>query len=320
MSLDQTTAALLQRMSQMGTPQLHELPVEQARIAIKGMGDAAGIAKVDVRRSLDQHIPGPGGEIPVRTYWPRVGTKGELLPVLILFHGGGWMLGDIESHDTIARYLCLHGDVVVVSVDYRLAPENRFPAGVEDCYAAVEWVAKNAAAIGVDAERIALTGDSAGGNLAIVMSLLARARGGPAIAFQIPVYPCVDCRESADYSSRGKFGRGEYFLSAAGIEWVNANYFSAAGEAEDFRASPIVAADLSGLPPALLITAGYDPLCDEGALYAERLREAGVPVEYRCYAGTIHGFLSFAGVLEAGRDALDLIADRLRSGFGPRIG
>jgi acetyl esterase len=208
---------------------------------------------------------------------------------------------------------------VVVSVDYRLAPENRFPAGVEDSYAALEWVAANAAALGIDARRIALTGDSAGGNLTIVMVLLARARSGPAIAFQIPVYPCVDCRESAAYPSRQKFGGGEYFLTSADIAWISQQYFTAVDEANDFRASPVVMEDLSGLPPALLITAGYDPLCDEGALYARRLSAAGVPVEYHCYAGTIHGFLSFAGVLDAGRHALDLIADRLRVNFGPRV-
>ena len=319
MSLDRTTEALLKRMSEMGGPALCELPVEQARIALKGLSDATGIARTDIHSSLDQNIPGPNGEIPLRIYRPRARTEGELLPVLILFHGGGWILGDIESHDTIARYLCRRGEVVVVSVDYRLAPENKFPAGVEDCYAALVWFAENAAAIGIDDRRIALTGDSAGGNLTIVMSLLARMRKGPDIAFQIPVYPCVDCRGSADYSSRRKFGNGEYFLSSADIEWVSRNYLATTDEAEDFRASPMVATDLSGLPPALLITAGYDPLCDEGAVFADRLREAGVPVEYHCYAGTIHGFLSFAGVLDAGRDALDLIADRLRVGFGPKV-
>jgi acetyl esterase len=318
-SLDLTTAALLKRMSGEGGPALHELPVEQARTVLKALSDATGIAKADVHSSLDQQIPGPNGEIPIRIYWPRTSTEGGLLPALILYHGGGWILGDIESHDAIARYLCRQGDVVVVSVDYRLAPENKFPAGVEDCYAALEWVAENAAKIGIDARRIALTGDSAGGNLTIVMSLLARARSGPDIAFQIPVYPCVDCRESADYSSRKKFGNGEYFLTSADIAWINGKYFSTADEAKDFRASPIVTKDLSGLPPALLITAGCDPLCDEGALYARRLSAAGVPVEYRCYSGTIHGFLSFAGVLDAGREALDLIADRLRVNFGPRV-
>jgi acetyl esterase len=318
-SLDPSTAALLKQMSGEDGPALHELPVEQARTVLKALSDATGIAKTDVHSSLDRQIPGPNGEIPIRIYWPRAWTEDGLSPALILYHGGGWILGDIESHDAIARYLCWQGDVVVVSVDYRLAPENKFPAGVEDCYAALEWVAENAATIGIDARRIALTGDSAGGNLTIVMSLLARARNGPDIAFQIPVYPCVDCRQSADYSSRKKFGNGEYFLSSADIEWVNRNYFTAADDADDFRASPIVATDLSGLPPALLITAGYDPLCDEGALYARRLSEAGVPVEYRCYTGTIHGFLSFAGVLDAGREALELIAERLHANFGPEV-
>jgi acetyl esterase len=319
MTLDLTTEALLKQMAEAGGPALHELPVEQARAVLRDLGDATGIATTDIHSSLDRKIPGSNGEIPVRIYWPRSRATDELLPVLILYHGGGWILGDIDTHDTIARYLCRQGEVVVVSVDYRLAPENKFPAGVEDCYAALEWVAENAAAIGIDATQIALTGDSAGGNLTVVMSLLARARNGPDIAFQIPVYPCVDCRESADYSSRKKFGKGEYFLTSADIEWVNKNYLTTAGEAEDFRASPIVARELAGLPPALLITAGYDPLCDEGALYARRLSEAGVPVEYRCFTGTIHGFLSFAGVLDAGRDALDLIADRLRVDFGPQV-
>jgi acetyl esterase len=155
MSLDLSTAALLQQMSATGGPPLHELPVEQARAVLKGLSLATGIARADVHSSLDRNIPGPNGEIPVRIYWPRARTEGESLPALILYHGGGWILGDIESHDAIARYLCRQGEVVVVSVDYRLAPENKFPAGVEDSYAALEWVAANAAAIGIDAGRIA---------------------------------------------------------------------------------------------------------------------------------------------------------------------
>jgi len=319
MTLDPGTQALLKQMAEAGGPALCELPVEQARIVIKGLSGPTGIATTEIGSSLDRKIPGPNGEIPIRIYRPGAGKDTESCPALILYHGGGFMLGDIDSHDDIARFLCRQGGVVVVSVDYRLAPENRFPAGVEDCYTALEWVAENAAALGIDAGRIALTGDSAGGNLTIVISLLARDRHGPEVAFQIPLYPSVDCRESADYVSRKKFGGGEYFLSSADIAWVNKNYFTSVDEAEDYRASPIVVKELAGLPPALVITAGHDPLCDEGALYARRLMDAGVPVEYHCYAGTIHGFVSFAGVLQAGRDALDLIADRLRAGFRPQV-
>jgi acetyl esterase len=319
MTLDPSTEALLQGMAEAGGPALHELPVDLARAAIKELSAKTGIAAADVHQVEDRGIPGPNGVIPIRIYRPGARTADPSLPALILYHGGGWILGDIESHDSIARYLCRHGAVVVVNVEYRLAPEHKFPAGVEDCYAVLEWVAGNAGELGIDPGRIALTGDSAGGNLTVVASLLARERNGPAVAFQIPAYPCVDCREQAGYPSRGKFGGGEYFLSSDDITWVNRNYFTTSRDAEDVRASPILIGDLAGLPPALVITAGYDPLCDEGEHYARRLRAAGVPVEYQCYTGTIHGFLSFAGVLKAGRDALDLVAARLRTGFGPQV-
>ena len=202
----------------------------------------------------------------------------------------------------------------MVAVDYRLAPEHRFPVAVEDSYAALTWVADHAAEIGGDAARLAVTGDSAGGNLATVMCLLSRARGGPRITYQALVYPVTDFRVLGGYRSHTEFGSGEYFLSTKDMDWFRSLYFGdVENEVVDPQASPIAEPDLTGLPPPLVVTVGCDPLRDEGRAYADRLAAAGVPVEYRCWEGTIHACASFAGAIPAGLDILDFVGARLRA-------
>ena len=209
---------------------------------------------------------------------------------------------------TCVDYFANEADVIVVAVDYRLAPEHRFPAGIDDCIAATEWVHANAAGIGADGTKLAVTGDSAGGNMAAVVAQQLREK----VRFQLLIYPGTDFSD-ADYPSRELFGGGEYFLSSEDMVWFGGHLFGENNLAGDVKASPMAANDLSGLPPALTITAGFDPLRDEGKAYADALKAAGVASEYKCYDGTIHGFVSFPGALEAGADGLRFMAERLKS-------
>jgi len=234
----------------------------------------------------------------------------------VYFHGGGFVLCDLDTHDAIARALCRGADAIVMNVDYRLAPEHKFPAAVEDAYGATAWVADHAREIGGDARRIAVCGDSAGGNLATVVCALAKNNGRPAIAYQALLYPVTDMSGSIPFDSRREFGGGDYFLSNDGMAWFNEQYFSEpARDARDLRASPLLSQDLRGLPPALVITAGCDPLRDEGRQYADRLRAAGVPVDYHCFETTIHAFMSFAAALPVAAEALSFVSGKLHERF-----
>ena len=228
------------------------------------------------------------------------------------FHGGGFVAGSLDTHAATARYLCQNANVIVVAVGYRKAPEHRFPAAVDDALAATTWAAAHTGEFGGDAARLAVAGDSAGGNLAAVVCQLAKERGGPRIAFQALFYPLVDFT-LANSPSRSQFGGGDFFLSNREMEWFRDLYLTSASEAQDPRVSPVLAADVTGLPPALIVAAGCDLLRDEGQAYADRLRQAGVPAEYRCFEGTIHAFMSFCGAIPLGREALALVASRLRT-------
>jgi acetyl esterase len=305
--LDASTAALLKNIADQNGPALHELPPETCREVFGGLVKALQGETLPIHATQDIEIPGPGGAIPARVYTPR-DIGGEKLPVLVLYHGGGWVIGDIESHDNMSRYFANNADVIVVNVGYRLAPEHKFPAGHDDCIAAAEWVHANAESIGGDASKIAVTGDSAGGNMAAVVAQAAKGK----IAFQLLIYPVTDL-SSDHYPSRAKFGGGDYFLSAADMAYFGDLTLTDAKDALDPKMSPMLTEDLSGLAPALTVTAGFDMLCDEGAAYAERLRDAGVPSEYKCYEGTIHGFTSFPGALAAAVDALAFMAGRLKT-------
>jgi acetyl esterase len=316
MTIDSATGAFLNGMREAGGKPLYELPLEEARAAIRAASAQLAPPPAEVDRVEDRRIPGAGGDFRVRIYTPRRGHAGSVLPLVVYFHGGGWAAGDVDTHDSSARYYSAHGEAIVVSVDYRQPPEHRFPIPVDDSYAAVEWAAAHARDLGGDAARIAVAGDSAGGNLAAVVCQLARQRGGPRIAHQALLYPVIDLRDpmiTPAYDSRRLFGDGDYFLSRADMEWFRSLYLGdVARESGDWRASPIAASDLSGLPPALIVTAGFDVLRDEARVYADRLAAAGVPVEYRCYEGTIHAFMSFAGAIPMGLEALSFVASRLR--------
>jgi acetyl esterase len=256
-------------------------------------------------------IPGPAGPIAARLYRPKGGEGTP--PMLVYFHGGGWIFGNLESHDAMCRIVAHEAGCLVAAIHYRLAPEHPFPAGLEDCTAATAWLADNAGTLGGDPSRLAVGGDSAGGNLAAAVSHIARDKGGPAIAFQWLIYPAVDF--TADNESLRVNGDG-YLLTRAAIRWTESRYLSNVLERTDPRASPALAADLAGLPPALVQTAEYDPLRDEGKAYAEALAAAGIAVEYRQYDGMIHGFMRMGAVVDRAGVALSDGAQALRAAFG----
>lgn len=313
MKLDDQTLALLQQKKESGAPELYEMPVLDARAALEGMASVADIAKVEVDRVTDRTIEYKNLRVPVRIYqpYPENDPESDRPGILLLYHGGGYALGDIEGHDGIARYLCKNAGVIVVNVEYRLAPEHPFPAGLEDCYNALCWAVEQAQALGGDPAKVVVAGDSAGGNLSAVVCQMAKLKDCPKIVCQVLIYPNVDMDVDADYPSRKEFGGGEYFLSLKDVRWINGMYLPQSVVEDDVRVSPIKEKDLSGLPDALVITAGFDLLRDEGLEYAAKLKDAGVPVTYHCFESTIHGFMSFAGALDAGKEGLAMIADWL---------
>ena len=305
MPLHPQTRVLLDQFAAAGGFDSTQLPVPAVREIYAQMSLGRNVEAVaDV---ADRGVPGPAGDVPVRVYAP---VAGGALPGIVYFHGGGFVIGNLESHDGTCRALANASGCAVVSVDYRLAPENRFPAAAEDCYAALRFVAERGAELGVDPQRLAVAGDSAGGNLAAVAALLARQRRGPDLRFQLLVYPVADHRfDTASYRENAE----GYFLTAAMMRWFWGHYLARPEQGEDPIASPLRAKDLTGLPPALVITAEYDPLRDEGEAYAERLREAGVATELRRYDGQIHGFFSLFDALDDGRAAMDHAGAALRA-------
>jgi acetyl esterase/lipase len=306
MPLDLQAQRVLEQIAALGLPPNHTVSPAQARINAKARPRAAGpaVAKVEDRR-----LPGPGLEIPVRIYTPA--GPGPF-PILVWFHGGGWVIGDLDSADPTARYLTVGADCVVVSVDYRLAPETKFPGPVDDCYAATIWAAHNAAQINGDATRIAVGGDSAGGNLAAAVALMGRDRHTLSLAFQLLIYP-VAARDFTTTSYRQN--ADGYLLTRDSMQWYWDHYLTHADDASNPYAAPLVAQDLTGLPPALVITAEMDPLCDEGKAYAQRLQAAGVPTHYSRYDGMIHGFFGMPTLLDKGKQALDEATTALQQAF-----
>ncbi|MFL6104746.1 MAG: alpha/beta hydrolase [Actinomycetes bacterium] len=302
--------SLLDQQATSGRPPLHHQSVEQARAFHAADAAALNGPPAPVAAVADRRVPGPAGELPVRVYTP----EGEPpFPIVVFFHGGGWVVGTLDTYDPLCRALAAATPAVVVSVDYRLAPEHRWPAAVEDAYAATEWASRNAAALGGVQHRLAVAGDSAGGNLAAVVALGARDRGGPAIAFQLLVYPVLDA--AGDTASWREYADG-YHLTADGMRWYWDHYLGGAdGAAPD--ASPLRAAFVGGLPPALVIGAEYDILRDEGEAYAARLAEAGVDASASRHAGVVHGFVRWRAVTGAAGDALQEAATALRSALAP---
>ena len=312
MPLDTQTRAVLDLLEQAG---IDDLVADRTPEEVRALMASLRIpSDVPVASVEDRRLPPAAGsdvEIPVRIYRPWL--DGPLAPVMVWFHGGGWVIGDLDAADGTCRALCTEAGAVVVSVDYRLAPEHRFPAAVDDAWAATRWVADHAGAIGGDAVHLAVGGDSAGGNLAAVVAQLARDTGGPALCFQALVYPVTDAtcaRPSMQANAHG------YLLSVEGMEWFYGHYLGPDGDRRDPRVSPLLAADLSGLPPAHLITAEFDPLRDQGRAYAEALAAAGVPVTVRDQGGTIHGFFSLDQMLDVARDARRELVEVWRASCG----
>ena len=307
--VDADTYTHLQAMK--GGPPIEELSVEKARQMLDEYFEQSKAPARTIARFRDFKVSVEHGSIIVRVYWPQ-NIKHTRLPGLLWFHGGGWTIGSMKSMDSVCRYLCYEAGVVVINVDYRLAPEHKFPTPVEDAYSALCWAAETAGELGIDKKRLAVSGTSAGGSLTITCCLLAKLRGGPMPEFQVPFYPCLSLLDEHGYASREKFGGGEFGLSNDEIKWLFSNYLDSPKDAYDLRASPALCEDFSNFPEALVITAGFDPLLDDGIDYFHRLEKAGVPAEYHCFDTTIHGFAEIPGRIGKGLEALDLLADRLR--------
>ncbi len=304
--LDPQARALIDLMIQKGVPPTHTLTPAQARQFYLD------------RRSFTQPEPPAmhevrdlkAGLIPLRLYRP----SDAVLPVLVYFHGGGWTIGDIDTHDVLCRQLAQASGCAIVSVDYRLGPEQRFPAAVDDGVEATRWVQSHAAALKVDAARLAVGGDSAGGNLAAVVCLALREAQAPLPAFQLLIYPATDMRAVAP--SHQTNGQG-YMLTRDSIAYYRGHYIAEEADWSDWRASPLLAASHAGLPPALVLTAGYDPLRDEGLQYADALSAAGVATQYVCFERQIHGFITMGRVLDEANTAVALCAAAVRRALGP---
>jgi len=307
MPLESATAAILAHIAEEGAPELYEMAIAESRSMYREM--QPDLPEIVVHSVEDLMIDGPAGAIPVRIYRPSAAPA----PVHVHFHGGGWVIGDLDTHDRDCREICVGADCIVVAVDYRLAPEHIFPAAPEDCYAALCWASANLDSLCALPGAVSVGGDSAGGNLAAAVALMARDRNGPAIAMQLLIYPVTDATmESGSYRDNAD----GYLLSRTMMSWFWDHYCPDLALRADPLASPITAEDLAGLPPALVMTAEFDPLRDEGEAYAERLIAAGVEVEVRRFDGLIHGFFSQAGMIEAAREGVDLAVKALRKAHG----
>jgi acetyl esterase len=291
------------------------MSIEEARASARRDADVVdGRPPIPMAAVRSVEIPGQGGPIPGRLYTPANSPDGAPAPLLLYFHGGGWVIGDLDTHDGACRFLAAAAGATVLSVDYRLSPEHPFPAPVEDAWAAFAWVSANAAQLGADPARIAIGGDSAGGNLAAVVSLLARAGGGAMPAMQLLIYPPTD--SAGDLPSRKLFCEG-FLLTKGDMDAFEAHYLPPGTDPTDPRVSILLAPDLRGLPPAYVATAGFDPLRDEGEAYALRMRDAGVQVALRRHPGLIHNFVNLTAISRTSRGAMLEAAGALRMGLAP---
>lgn len=301
--------ALLRLIEEKGVPATHTLSVADARALYRDRRTFTQPDPPPVASVRDLEARGPAGPIPLRSYRPAGSDADAALPVLVYYHGGGWVIGDLETHDTLCRQLANLSGCAVIAVDYRMGPEHRFPAAVDDCIAATRWVRANAAALKVDPARLAVGGDSAGGNLAAVVALAARDSGDLPIAFQLLIYPATDARRGAP--SHTTNGQG-YLLTRDTIAWFHDHYIADPAQDLDWRASPLLHPDLSRLPPAFVLTAGYDPLRDEGLQYAQKLSEAGNRATLVNFERQIHGFIPMGRVIDEANVAVQLCAAQLR--------
>jgi len=304
--IDPEARAYLDQTASLGLPPLAEQGAVEARRLNSLRAPSLAGELEDVALIEDGRLPGPGGHIPFRLYSP---APDRILPVLLYLHGGGWVVGDLDTHDSVCRALARRAGCVVVALDYRLAPENPFPAAVEDAWAGLSWLHDHAADLGGDPDRIAVGGDSSGGNLSAVSAQRSRGRGGPRVAAQVLIYPVTDCDFEAPSYRDAATGYG---LTAESMRWYWNQYLPDEARRVSPDASPLRAPDLSGLPPALVITCKLDPLASEGAAYAEALSSAGVRVEHVHEPDMIHGYIRMAGVVSRARKSWDDCAGFLR--------
>lgn len=308
MPLDPQAQALVDTMARLNLKPIEDSTPEEARESMRSR--TAGLGPFpDVAATTEHRVQVRGGEIPIRLYAP--GGPGPH-PVLVFYHGGGWVIGDLDTHDGVCRSLTNAAACTVASVDYRLAPESKYPVAAEDAYAALGWIVANGARLGIDSRRVAVGGDSAGGNLAAVAALMARDRKGPALVLQALIYPVTN--HDLDTPSYHENATG-YVLTREAMRWFWRHYLERAEQGREPLASPLQAPSLAGLPPALVITAACDPLRDEGEAYAARLRDAGVPVTLTRYDGMFHGFLRMTRFLDKARAAMDEVTGSLRKAF-----
>jgi acetyl esterase len=303
--IDPAARALLDLMVERGVPPTHTMTPDEARRAYLERRSFTQPPAPEVSSVREER----GGPVPVRVIRPIGAAPDETLPALVYFHGGGWVIGDLDTHDTLCRELANGAGICVVSVDYRRGPEHRFPTAVDDCCAAARWISRHAAALRIDPKRLAVGGDSAGGNLAAVVAIASRDAGDLPLVYQLLIYPATDQR--AEAPSHTTNGQG-YLLTADSIAYYRGHYIEREEQWLDWRASPLLREDLSRLPPALVLTAGFDPLRDEGAAYADRLSAAGNRVAYVCFERQIHGFITMGKVLDEANVAVALCAAELR--------
>jgi len=307
--LDPQAQALMQLMIEKGVPPVNTLTPLEARASYRSRRSFTQPDAPEVHQVENKMVVHMGMNLPVRVYHPQSAKLNHALPALVYLHGGGWTIGDLDTHDVLCRSLCLQAEVVVVSVDYRLGPEHPFPAAYEDTLAAFHWTVENANELGIDASRIAIGGDSAGGNLSAAACLGLR---GQVVqpAFQLLIYPAtIMWQDTASYHANGT----GYMLTKESIAYYTENYLRNREDAQDWRASPQLAKSHADLPPALVMTAGFDPLRDKGLMYADALSNAGVPTQYICFERQIHGFITMGRIMQEANTAVTLCASVLKA-------
>ena len=302
MTVDADLQKVLDMIREADRPPHRDIPIKEARAGYQALVNLLDPQGEIIHRSEDRIIPGPAGHVPARIYWPRENNKYEKLGLFMYLHGGGYVIGDLNTHDHLCRRLANRGDCIVVSVDYRLAPEHPFPAGRDDCIAAMNWCADHAGELGADAARIAIGGDSAGGNLSAVCAITARDQGDPILRLQLLIYPAV--APEMNSHSHTAFGDG-YLLTQENMTWFIEQYSGGQDLSNEPTYAPLIADDHRGLAPAEIIVAGYDPLRDEGMAYGKILSAAGVEVNIINYEGAIHAFMQFHDASQACREAVD---------------
>ncbi len=311
MALDEQTTALLAQLNSQAAKPGQDISILEARLGAVALFTAFAGNEIHACITQDRMVEGPSGDVCVRCYWPE-GKQDTPYPIIVFFHGGGWSMGDVASYDSFVRSICALSRSILISVDYRLAPEHRFPTGLEDAYAVMEWALSHGAEIKGDVTKVAVMGDSSGGNLAAVIAHRIQARAGPRLAAQFLLYPVLDVSAPhSQYPSRMAFGNGEYLLSRDGIDSATNWYLGEGAEISESEISPMREKNLHILPPTVIMVGGYDPLLDEAKSYQVRLQAAGVPTSFKCFESAIHAFLSF-GVLDIALEGRQYLAQKIK--------